>query len=131
MSTDDLFALAESMGLKIEWHSGRASGYYHHHEGVISLREGLTDPMLRCTLAHEIAHAIRGDNPCDTEWANRRMERAADLLAASLLISVEDYAQAEILHGPTPAAIAQELGVTRHILETWQTSHRNFQVQNY
>lgn len=87
---------------------------------VISLRDNLTERQLVSTLAHEIGHAIRGDVPTGTAY-DARAERAADHFAATYLISPVEYALAEEIHGTALDAIANELGVTTHLLEVWRT----------
>lgn len=84
---------------------------------VISSR--LTESFQREVLAHELGHLhyghdlrTRHDLPAD--------ERRADLYAARLLISHTEYVFAESLH-PDPGAIARELGVTKRLVEIWQT----------
>lgn len=86
---------------------------------TISLRDDLTDRQLVSTLAHEIGHAIRGDVPTGTVF-DQRAERAADHFAATYLISPVDYALAEEIHGPNIDALANELGVTTHLVGVWQ-----------
>lgn len=108
------------MGVRIQYHQGSLKGCYLHHVKVISLRDDLTDRQLVSTLAHEIGHAIRGDVPTGTVF-DARAERAADHFAATYLISPVEYALAEELHGTALDAIANELGVTTHLLEVWRT----------
>lgn len=94
---------------------------------VISLRDDLSDRQLVSTLAHEIGHALRGDVPTGTAF-DQRAERAADHFAATYLISPVEYALAEEIHGTALDAIANELGVTTHLLEVWRTlNERNDQ----
>lgn len=121
MTIDDLHNLAASIGTTVSEHEVGPKGFYVHQSRTISIRRGVTGPALRCTLAHELAHAMAGDEPTGIEWADARMERAADVTAARWLISAEDYAAAESLYGAHPGAIARELGVTLHVLETWQS----------
>nr|WP_232250876.1 ImmA/IrrE family metallo-endopeptidase [Corynebacterium amycolatum] len=77
----------------------------------------------RCTLAHELAHAIRGDIPSGSPHFDARAERAADQIAAELLISPTEYAAAEALYGAHDGAIARELGVTTHLLAVWRDTY--------
>lgn len=119
--TDDLYTLAAALGVTVIEHHGGPKGRYVHQARTISLRAGLLDRELRCTLAHELAHALAGDEPTGIGWADVRMERSADITAARWLISSDAYAAAEALYGPHPGALARELGVTLHILATWQS----------
>ena len=123
MTIDDLHDLAAAIGAHVEHHAVGPKGRYIHQTHTISLRRGLTGPALRCTLAHELAHAMAGDEPTGIAWADARMERAADITAARWLITEDAYAAAEALYGPHPGAIARELGVTLHILQVWQSLH--------
>ncbi|OFT70624.1 hypothetical protein HMPREF3130_06750 [Corynebacterium sp. HMSC14B06] len=124
----ELEQLAESMGITVEddyrksLRPGDLGGYIHHRQTI------LLDPTLgsinrRCTLAHELAHAIRGDTPTGNPHFDARAERAADQLAAELLISHAEYATAESIYGPHPGAIARELGVTTHLLAVWRDTY--------
>lgn len=115
-----LTALAAELGVTITEHTGGPKGLYHHESRTISIRDDLGHVRHRCTLAHELGHAIRGDTLTGVEWADARAERAADQIAAQLLISPTEYAAAEAIYGPHPAAIAQELAVTRHLLDVWR-----------
>lgn len=121
ISTDDLYTLAAVLGIHITEHDGGPKGRYTHAARTISLRRGLLHRELRCTLAHELAHAMAGDEPTGIAWLDERMERIADERAARWLILPADYAAAEELVGPHPGALARELGVTIHILEVWQS----------
>lgn len=119
ITTLDLFDMAHALGLKVTYHQGRGKGYYLHHRRLISLRNDLTDRQLRSTLAHELGHAVRGDVPTGTIF-DARAERAADQFAANLLITEEDYINLEMLHDGALDPIANELGVTVHLIEVWR-----------
>lgn len=123
ISTDDLYALAAALGVTTTEHTGGPKGHYTHQTRTISLRRGLLNREHRCTLAHELAHAMAGDEPTGIAWADARMERAADITAARWLITEDAYAAAEALYGPHPGALARELGVTHHTLQVWQSLH--------
>ena len=124
----ELEQLAETLGITVEddhhghLHPGDLGGYVHHNRLI------LLDPTLgavnrRCTLAHELAHAIRGDIPSGNPHFDARAERAADQIAAELLISPTEYAAAEALYGAHPGAIAREIGVTTHLLAVWRNTY--------
>jgi len=74
-------------------------------------------------LAHELGHALTGDVPTGIQHFDQRMERAADMTAANMLISHADYAAAEALYGAHDGAIARELGVTTHLLAVWRATY--------
>lgn len=120
---EELEQIAESLGVRIvevanlpETHAG----VYLHHRRLILIRRGLRPWTYRSVLAHELGHAVYGDD----EHNNLRMERRADQWAAEILISECEYAAAEAIHGPNIGAIAYELGVTPELIEVWQHMHQ-------
>lgn len=123
MTNDDLLQLADQLGVTIATHDRGPKGWYHHHTRTISLRSDLRAANLRCTLAHELGHALTGDVPTGIAHFDQRMERAADMAAANMLISHTEYAAAEALYGAHDGAIARELGVTTHLLAVWRDTY--------
>ena len=123
MTTHDLHQLADQLGVTITTHHRGPKGWYHHHTRTISLRSDLRAANYRCTLAHELGHALTGDVPTGIAHFDQRMERAADMTAANMLISHTDYAAAEALYGAHDGAIARELGVTTHLLAVWRDTY--------
>lgn len=73
----------------------------------------------RVNLAHELGHAVLGHTRPQTEWWEARQELQADIFAARLLINSSDYAHLEASY-ESDIAIAEELGVTPHLLEVWK-----------
>ena len=69
------------------------------------------------TIAHELGHAHNGDR-CEGDPA---IEERADLYAAELLIEPRRYAELE-QQGLHQYDIAEELGVTVHVLNLWMQS---------
>lgn len=128
MTTDDLHQLATSIGVTVTTHTGGAKGWYDHPTHTISIRDDLRAANYRCVLAHELAHAVAGDVPTGIDHFDQRMERSADMMAASLLIDRDAYAQAEAIHGGHLGAIARELGVTQHLLTVWRDTHERMRV---
>lgn len=124
----ELEQLAESMGITVEddyrksLRPGDLGGYIHHRQTIL-LDSTLGSINRRCTLAHELAHAIRGDTPTGNPHFDARAERAADQLAAELLISHAEYAAAEAIYGAHDGAISCELGVTTHLLAVWRDTY--------
>ena len=118
-----LTALAAELGVTITEHTGGPKGLYVHDARTISIRDDLGHARYRCTLAHELGHAIRGDTPTGVDWADARAERAADHIAAQLLISPAEYALAEEIHGPGVAGLAHALDVTPHLIRVWRGEH--------
>lgn len=102
--------------IRVTWHTGGPKGAWLPDPRVISLQYGMSDTQTRCTLAHELGHALQHHPAC----AEDKLEHQADKWAATVLIDPDDYAQAEHIHDGHPGAIADELGVTLHLLATWQ-----------
>lgn len=113
---------AEALGLTVQEVrlQARRRGEYIHSKRLILLKPGMSHREARCTLAHEIQHAIAGDIPSPFGPAFTRQERLANRRAAELLIDASEYAAAERLregHGPS---IAHDLDVTYKVLRDWQ-----------
>lgn len=112
-----LIEVAEDRGYYITWHKGGPKGAWLPHRHIVSLRLGMDDTETLCTLAHELGHAHYGDPPGHDGWREKR----ADRFAARILITPDEYAAAERLHGPCSGAIAHELGVTAHLIQAWRS----------
>ena len=61
---------------------------------IIWLHHDLTQAERRSTLAHEIIHALRGDEPCADSVLDHRQELVVSRIAARILISLESFAAA-------------------------------------
>lgn len=86
---------------------------------AVYVRAGL-DPVTRaCAVAHELGHAYYAHD-CSTPQA----EREADEWAADHLLHEAEVQRAAYETGFEPAAIAAELGVTPHMLDTWWQLYR-------
>lgn len=116
-----LLQLAEDMNVIVEddrlgWLRDGDLGGWFPSARVILLSPGMGWRNRMHTLAHELGHAHHhhpaGHDP--------RFEAQADRFAAELLISPVEYEAAERLYGPHPGAIANELGVTVGIVNTWR-----------
>ena len=114
--------VAALMGVKITTHQGGPKGFYCDRDWLISLRDDLSDIGRRCTLAHELGHAYYRHAPVGG-YLGQRQERQADEFAARILISPAEYALAEQIQGTDLYALAEELGVTAHIVEVWRKCH--------
>jgi hypothetical protein len=112
-----LLAHAADLGLDVEWADlgDVRRGHYLADRRLIVLNDRLTRPQALATLAHELGHALAGDR-CSTPDAERR----ASELGASLVIGVADYERAERLVGQHLGALADELGVTPHLVAAWR-----------
>ncbi|MCK7641446.1 ImmA/IrrE family metallo-endopeptidase [Corynebacterium sp. P6145] len=119
----DLQVLASDLGIHVVEHRGGAKGWYSDSARAISLRAGLTPQQQLSTLAHEMGDARYRDTPSDGYYSARQ-ERCADQYAAKLLVTPAEYALAETMYGPNVRAIAAELGVTPHVVETWRELHK-------
>ena len=126
--TTDLDQLIIANRLIVLRHTGGEKGRSYGGR-VITLRNNLNPVALRCTLAHEIAHCLAGDEPTEDAWLNARQERRADEFAARTLITTDSYREAEDLVGPHEGALAHELGVTTHLIRVWRELHERTPTQ--
>ncbi len=91
-------------------------GYYQHSQRRITINSRLSTIQTVGVLAHELIHALHAhDGPQPPN-----IEARVDRLAARLLISPKEYAQAERLCGPHAGAIARELELPRWVVQAWQ-----------
>lgn len=119
----NLEMLAATHGITITTHTGGEKGRWYSNTRTISIRRDLGWVNARCTLAHELGHAICGHDSKAEGWFKERQEHEADTWAANLLIGQDEYMDAELIHGSCPGAIALELGVTVHLVRVWQNAH--------
>lgn len=115
---DRLAQHAGDLDLDIEWTHDLPddiAGYYEDDEQLIVLNYRCTVAEAISALAHEVGHAIFGDR-CSTE----AVERRADEMGASFVITAEEYAEAEAEVGPHAGALARALGVTRDLVLAWR-----------
>lgn len=119
----NLEMLAAIHGITITTHTGGEKGRWYSNTRTISLRKDLHPTLRYCTLAHELGHALNNHDSRAEAWLRGRQEREADIFAANVLIDPSEYKSAELLYGPHPGAIAQELGVTNHLVAVWQNTH--------
>jgi hypothetical protein len=115
-------AHAEALGLEVAYarlREGR-KGEYRHRDKLIVVRRGLSGRQERCTLTHEIMHALAGHRRSPFGIVNARQEAHADRMASMHLICPDEYALAEELHGSHAGALADELDVTLHMLRVWR-----------
>lgn len=114
--------IADSLGVRVS--SARLpkgmSGLYREADQRILLELNMTYRQKRCALAHELMHWKRGDQTCST-CESCRQERRARRDTALALIDPVDYATAENVCDGDPSAIAEELEVTKQVLEDWRT----------
>lgn len=112
-----VFQHCADLGIQVEWASlgDNRRGEYRRHGDRIVLNLRLTARQAVSTLAHELGHHRFGDR-CST-GAN---ERRAWEYAAALLITPEEYEEAEEVVGHQVSALALELGVTPRLIEAWR-----------
>lgn len=118
-----LLRLARERGLHVEWSREMGDwlrGVYEHDLRVITLNAWMDIDQQRFALAHELGHAWHEHTVEGDPHGNPNDERLADEHAASILIDPDLYARAEILRGPHPGAIADELGVHPDVVEIFQ-----------
>lgn len=121
----DLLAFAESKKIRVqEAPLHRVRGFYQPETRLIVISSHLTQIQAHCTLAHELGHAVYGDRPTRNHSQHDFQERRANEWAATTIIDPHDYAEAEQLYGPHPGALAQQLRVTRELIEAWQNCYR-------
>ena len=120
-----LLDMATDLGVWVDvddvgWLPDNSKGGWFPEHDLILLAKNLNPVEEMSTLAHELGHAVLGHTADVDGWFAQRQERAADQWAARLLVSPAEYQAAERLHGPHMGGIVHELGVTTHILATWQ-----------
>lgn len=92
-------------------------GAYDPDTGIIWISHGLTQAERRSTLAHELAHAERGDEACCTPWHEAKQERVVDEVAARALISLDRLAEA-LRWAVDERELAEELWVDTDTVRT-------------
>lgn len=125
LTSEELMSRAATSGVRVQWADLRGCfGLYEDDRRVILLDLCLTEYQTRSTMAHELSHALWRDRPTANLREHERRERRADAEAARDLISASEYALAEKLVGPDPGALAEELGVSKWVIEVWQREAR-------
>lgn len=118
----DLYDFAEALGVTIEWaRLKNRNGEYRHDLRRIRLRYGMTERLVRWTLAHELGHAVFADQPSHFGPANAKMERRASEWAALRLVDLDAYREAELLRDGHLPSMAHDLGVAKECLEVYQS----------
>lgn len=120
MRLDLLFAHSADLGLEVGWDDlgEKRRGQYHADQGLVVLNRRLARAQATATLAHELGHHMFGDR-----CSSPAVERRAWEYGASLVITADEYAEAEDLVGGHPGALATELGVTRRLILAWRRWH--------
>lgn len=68
-------------------------GEWDPNSRTIWLHRELTPPQRRCTLTHELVHALRDDEGCHDDVLDARQETVVRKITARLLISVDQLAE--------------------------------------
>lgn len=113
----DLVDLCEAHGLAVRFVDlgPTRHGQYRRRWRVIELNVNLNLRQLVPGIAHEFAHFLF-DDACSTTFAERRAWQHA----ARMLITPEEYAEAERVCGANVNAIALELDLTPIVVESWR-----------
>lgn len=109
----DPYQLAEALGVPVLY-TRRLTGSLGVTDGKrIWLRRGLTQPVERSTLAHELAHVLLGHTACQ----DGRGEARADRLAVRLLVSLGEV-EMELRRCSSLEDLAEALGVDVRMART-------------
>lgn len=119
ISIHDLHQIAHNLGIEISHHTGGKIAWFSPTLKLISTHRGLTIWDYKSALAHELGHAINGDQHINHHYFNDCQERRADEYAAKLLIDHEDLHDLFLWHGNDFASLAIDLEVTPHLLEVY------------
>lgn len=95
------------------------NGLYCDRLRLIVLHDRLNDRQRRCTLQHELIHAVRHDAGCGT-LAGIRAEKRTRRQTAATLIDPLEYATAEAAYDGDTYLMSVELGVTTQVLEDYR-----------
>lgn len=101
-------------------------GFWLSEQRVILVDSRLSRRHRRCIVAHELEHALAGDDGCDgtldDHYFRCRMERRASRRAARRLITVAALAEAVALYRDDDAQVAEHLDVDIATLDTRRLS---------
>lgn len=93
-------------------------GEYRHEERLILLDPQMPRHQARSVLCHELRHHEAADLPAASAAQRLKQEYLADSGAARLLIDVRDLGDALVLHDQHRGAVATELRVSLHMVQT-------------
>ena len=115
-SYDQLLKDAAALKITVKRAHMNDLGLYDHDARTIWIHSALTDTHAAPVLAHELAHAYRGDNCAQPD----HVEKAIDHRVARAFISDEEYARLEAIYGGDATAIADELSLPRWVVSAFQ-----------
>lgn len=122
MSYGRMRRLAADLGVSVassEDMDDDTAGVYCETTQSILIDRNMTYRQKRCTLAHELVHWEHGDQAC-TPTLNTKAECRTRRETAMRLIRADAYADAETLCEGHAAGIAEELEVTRQVLDDYR-----------
>lgn len=93
--------------------------HYFADERTIIIRPGLDVARRRTAVAHEVQHALAGDECCGGPGDTSAAEMAARAKAARMLVTIPDFAVARWMHGNDVDALAESLIVSASLLRDW------------
>lgn len=115
-SYDQLLKDAATLKITVKRAHMNDLGLYDHDAHTIWIHFALTDTYAAPVLAHELAHAYRGDNCVQPE----HVEQAIDRRIARDFINDDEYARLEAIYGGDATAIADELSLPRWVVSAFQ-----------
>ncbi len=68
--------------------------FYDADENVVYVDTRLNQRERRCSIAHELLHIERGDEPCASDWHEAKQERLVEAINARDLIDLAPLADA-------------------------------------
>jgi len=99
---------------------GEDGRWYNEHE-VMLLDRDLDRIGRRCTAAHEVEHALAGDEGCgallEADYFTVKMERRTDARAARKLVPLDALIEALRLYEGDDGAICEHLDVDQDVYE--------------
>lgn len=111
------------IGVTTTHHRTGPKGWYSPSLRRISTRRGLSIADYRATLAHELGHAVYGDQHTGHGHFDQKQERRADRFAAGLLVEPDALEAACAFYGQDIAAVANDLDVTPHLINVYLQTH--------
>lgn len=115
-SYDQLLKDAAALKITVKRAHMNDLGLYDHDAHTIWIHSALTDTYAAPVLAHELAHAYRGDNCAQPD----HVEQAIDHRIARDFINDDEYARLEAIYGGDANAIAEELSLPRWVVSAFQ-----------
>lgn len=115
---DVLLLHAAELGMEVRWALDLPDdihGYYDDDDRAAYLNYYGRQDQVIGALSHELGHCIFGDR-CSTE----AVERRADEMGASFVITRDEYAEAELVVGSHAGALAIHMGVPRDVVIAWR-----------